>query len=226
MSEKIAAVLGPTGMIGNYLCEELLADDYFTAIRLIVRRPYERKDPRIQVALVDFSDAESVKLALEGIDVLFGCIGTTQKNVKGDNEAYRKIDFDIPLMAAKFCRENGCDKFIFVSSVGANSHSNTFYLRLKGELEKAIQAIGIRSVHAMQPSMLLGERKEKRTGERLLQRSMKLVSGLFTGSFQKFRAIEGRTVAKAMLQAAKDNEPGFFRHTYNDIVALSNRARN
>ena len=73
----------------------------------------------------------------------------------------------------------------------------------------------------MQPSMLLGSRREKRTGERLLQGSMKLFSGLFIGSLRKFKAIQGRTVAKAMLNAAKKDEAGFFRHTFDSINKLA-----
>ena len=221
MSERTAAVTGATGMIGNYLLELLLQDNYFSTIRILVRRPYPKTDPKIEVKLVDFNDAESFKLALEGADVIFSCIGTTQKNVKGDTKLYRRIDFDIPVKAARFGKEAGCKKFILVSSVGANSQSRTFYLRLKGELENAIHSVGIDAVHIMQPSMLLGERKEKRAGENLLQVMMKLLSGLFFGSLRKYKAIHGRTVAAAMLNAAKKNEKGFFRYTYNGIIGLS-----
>ena len=221
MREKIATIVGATGMIGNYLLEALLKDDYFTTVRIIVRRPYPKTDPKMEVKLVDFNDSESFKLALEESDIIFCCIGTTQKNVKGDNSLYRKIDYDIPLKAARFGKEAGCEKFIVITSVGANSHSSTFYLKLKGELENAIHSVGMQAVHIFQPSMLLGERKEKRTGEKLLQGSTKLISGLFVGSLRKFKAIHGKTVANAMLNAAKKNDKGFFRYTYDEINKLA-----
>lgn len=221
MSEKIAAIIGATGMIGNYLVEALLKDNYFDMVRVVVRRPYQNTSGKIEVKLVDFNDAESFKLALEGCETIFCCIGTTQKNVKGDKEQYRKIDFDIPLMAARFGKEVGCEKFIIVSSVGADSKSRTFYLKLKGELEDAIQSVTPGAVHIMQPSMLLGERNEKRNGENLLQSSMKFISGLFFGSLRKYKAIHGKKVAAAMLSAAKKNDQGFFRYTYDQIIQLS-----
>jgi uncharacterized protein YbjT (DUF2867 family) len=221
MSEKTAAIIGATGMIGHYLLELLLRDDYFSTVRVIVRRPYPKNDPKMEVKLVDFDDAESFKLALEGTDAVFCCIGTTQKNVKGDKALYRKIDFGIPAKAVRFAREAGCEKFIIVSSVGAASRSKTFYLKLKGELEDTIRDAGIRSVHIMQPSMLLGERKEHRPVEKLLQGSMKFISGLLGGSLRKFRAIHGKTVAAAMLNAAKKESAGFFTYTYDDIVRLA-----
>jgi len=220
MREKIATIIGATGMIGSYLLEILLKDDYFTTVRIIVRRPSQKTDPKMEVELVDFNDAESLKLALEGTDAIFCCIGTTQKNVKGDNDLYRKIDYEIPLKAARFGKEVGCEKFIVITSVGANSHSSTFYLKLKGELENAIRSVGLHTVHIMQPSMLLGKRKEHRTGEGVLQGSMKLFSGLFFGGMRKYKAIHGKAIAAAMLNAAKKDDKGFFRYTYDDIKKL------
>jgi len=222
MSEKTAAILGSTGMIGSYLSDLLLADEYFNTVRVLVGRPVLKKSTRMEVKLVDFNDAESFKLALEGCDTIFSCIGTTQKNVKGNNELYRKIDFDIPMKAAQFGKEVGCTKFILVSSVGANSKSNTFYLKLKGELEEAIHKVGLDEVHIMQPSMLLGERTEKRTAEKLIQGAMNFLNPIFGGSLRKYRAIHGKSVATAMLKLAKEDKPGFFRYTYDDIKKLVN----
>ncbi len=223
MSGKTASLIGVTGMIGTYLLEDLLQDTYFTTIKLLVRRPFEKTDPRIEVKLVDFDDAESFKLALEGSDVIFCCIGTTQKNVKGDEALYRRIDFDIPARAARFGKEAGAHSFVTITSVGATPKSRTFYLRLKGEVESALQASDIHTVHIMQPSMLLGKRKEKRSGEKIFQVMMKSLSWLFMGSLRKYKAIPGKTVAKAMLNAAKKEEPGFFRYTYDGIRKLAGR---
>ena len=104
MSEKTAAILGSTGMIGSYLLELILADNYFSTVRVLVRRPVPRKTDQVEVKLVDFNDAESFRLALEDCQTIFSCIGTTQKNVKGNNELYRQVDFDIPLKAARLAK--------------------------------------------------------------------------------------------------------------------------
>jgi uncharacterized protein YbjT (DUF2867 family) len=220
MSGKTAAIIGATGMVGTYLAELLLQDDYFSTVRVIVRRPYPNH-PKIEVKLVDFNDAESLKLALEGTHAVFCCIGTTQKKVKGDKDLYRKIDFEIPVKTARFCKEAGCEKFIIISAVGANSQSKTFYLRLKGEVEEALQTIGLKAVHIMQPAMLLGDRKEQRIVEQIIEVPMKLLSGLLSGTLRKYRSIHGKIVAAAMLNAAKKEEAGFFKYTYDKIVELS-----
>lgn len=221
MSGKTATIIGATGMIGTYLQELLINDNYFDTIRLMVRRPIPKPDPKIEIKLVDFEDAESIKLALEGTDVVFCAMGTTMKNVKGDKELYRKIDVEIPLKVARFAKEAGCKRFILISSVGANSKSGTFYLKLKGELEDALKSIGFQSLHIMQPSLLLGKRVENRPSERILQDSMKLLSGLFFGGYRKYRAIPGKTVATAMVAASKKDTPGTFRYLYDDIIKLT-----
>jgi uncharacterized protein YbjT (DUF2867 family) len=127
---------------------------------------------------VDFNDAESFRLALEGSDVVFCAIGTTQKKVKGDKEAYRKVDYNITVNAAKFCKLNSCETFVLVSSVGANSKSKNFYLKLKGEVEDAVKSVGLKSVHIMRPSVLLGDRKEFRLGEKISKSINRYMEGM------------------------------------------------
>jgi len=218
MSEKTAAIVGSTGMIGTYLTELLLQDDYFSTVRLIVRRPIEKSHPKIEIKLVDFNDAESLKLALEGTDALFCCIGTTNKNVKGDKELYRKIDYDIPVNSARFGKEVGCETLAIVSAIGANSKSGTFYLKLKGEVEDTLQTTGLRSVYIMQPCMLLGDRKENRPMERVFQVASKVVAGILPA---KYKPIHGKTVAAAMFNAVKKGQAGYFKYTYNGIKQLA-----
>ena len=212
-----ATLIGATGLIGGYLLEELLKDDYFDTVRILVRRPVEVAHPKLEKKLVDFSDAESFRLALEGSDMVFCAVGTTQKKVKGDKAAYRKVDYDIPVNAARFCKMTGCSTFILVSSAGANSKSNNFYLKLKGEVEDFINATGIRSIHIMRPSMLLGDRKEFRLGEKIGNPVMKAIS-LFLPS--KYKPVHGRDVAKAMVASAKKHEEGLFVNEYAEMKEL------
>jgi uncharacterized protein YbjT (DUF2867 family) len=221
MSAKTATIIGATGMIGNYLLQELINDPYFETIRLVVRRPFVKTNDKIEVKLVDFNDYESLKLAIDGSDILFCAIGTTQKNVKGDKELYRKVDFDIPVKTARICKETGCEKLIIVSAIGANSSSNNFYLKLKGEVEDALSQSGVKSIHILQPSFLLGERKEKRTGERIGQVVFNGVAFLLAGPFKKYKPVHGKDVALAMINASKTDNQGVSKYTYNDIKKMA-----
>src|SRR4030095_4061001 len=126
-----ATLVGATGLIGSYLLEELLNDPYFDTVRILIRRPIDITGSKLEKKIVDFNDSDSLLVALSNSDVLFCAIGTTQKKVKGDKEAYRKTDFDIPVKLARFCKMTGYEKFILVSSIGANNKSSSFYLQLK-----------------------------------------------------------------------------------------------
>ncbi|WP_394767807.1 NAD(P)H-binding protein [Ferruginibacter sp.] len=221
MQIKTATIIGSSGMTGSYLLNVLSQDKSIETIRLIVRHPVPKRADNVEVKLVNFEDAQAFKNAVAGSDVVFCAIGTTQKNVKGDKALYRKIDYDIPVNAAQYCKETGCEKFIIVSAIGANSKSKNFYLRLKGEMEEAVKASGVQSIHIMQPSMLLGHRNEKRIGEAFFQRLVKGLSFLLIGGLQKYTGIQAKQLAQAMITAAEDNSTGTFTHQYKQIIQLA-----
>lgn len=213
-----ATLVGATGLIGRHLLAELLNTDYFERVRILIRRPVELTHPKLEKKIVDFADADSLLVALSNSDVVFCSVGTTQKKVKGDKAAYRKVDYDIPVNLARFSKMTGCEKFILVSSVGANSRNTNFYLKLKGEVEDEIRKIGLKSVHIMQPSILLGEREESRIGEKIGKTVMSVFSFLIPS---KYKPIQAREVAKAMIAVAKKNEEGVFVHYNQDMLSLS-----
>jgi uncharacterized protein YbjT (DUF2867 family) len=218
MSTKTATLIGATGLIGGELLNLLLKDDYFQAVRILVRRPFNLVHARLEKKLVDFNDNDSLLVALDNSDIIFCTVGTTQKKVKGDKEAYRKVDYDIPVHAARFCKMVGCNVFVLVSAVGADSKSNNFYLKLKGEVEDQIGKLGIDSVHVMRPSMLVGDRDEFRFGEKIGTPLMKAFSFLLPS---KYKPIHARDVAKAMVTAAKRNEEGYFVYEYGEMIRLA-----
>jgi len=212
-----ATLVGATGLIGSHLLQGLLNDPFFDTVRILIRRPIAITHSKLEKKIVDFNDSDSLLVALNNSDILFCAIGTTQKKVKGDKDAYRKIDFDIPVKLARFCKMTGCKKFILVSSAGANSKSSNFYQRLKGETDEAIREIGLKTVHIMRPSLLLGERKEFRLGENIGKAVMTTLSFLIPA---KYKAIHGKDVAKVMLSLAKKNEEGYFIHENSEIKHL------
>ena len=212
-----ATLIGATGLIGGHLLDHLLNDPFFDSVRILIRRPMEKTHPKLEKKIVDFNDNDSLLIALNNSDVVFCAIGTTQKKIKGDKDAYRKIDFDIPLKLARFSKMNGCEKFILVSSVGANSKSNSFYLKLKGEAEEAVIEVGLKSLHIMRPSLLLGNRKEFRLGEDFSKVFMTALSFFIP---LKYKAIQANDVAKAMAVLAKKNEEGVFVHEFREIKKL------
>lgn len=210
-----ATVIGATGLIGGHLVDLLQQNSAFDTIRVLVRRPVQFTHSKAEVKLVNFADSESFKLAIDGSDAVFCAVGTTQKKVKGDKEAYRKVDYDIPLHAARFCAETGCHKFLLVSSVGANSKSNNFYLQLKGEVEDDIKLLPLKMIAIFRPSMLLGTRAESRPAEKIGQLVMPVFSVFLSGSWRKYKPIHARDVAAAMIRASLQHEEGIFIYEYN-----------
>lgn len=221
MNDKVATVIGATGMIGRLLYQQLLNDPFYDRVRILVRRPVEDAHEKLEVKLVNFEDTEWLKLSLEESFVLFSCIGTTNQQVRGNKELYWKIDHDIPVRACKLAKEVGCQKFVMVSSVGANPRSSNFYLKMKGETENDIIATAMPQIHIMQPSFLLGKRSERRPLEAFGQGLFEPLSKLLPGSMQKYKAIEGIVVAKAMIAASKKSKSGHFRYTHNELVKLA-----
>jgi uncharacterized protein YbjT (DUF2867 family) len=216
-----AILIGATGLIGGLLLQKLLNDPEFTNIKLVSRRTAGLQAARLEEVLIDFENVDQFKKEMINTDVIFCCIGTTQKKVKGDKTAYRKIDFDIPVKAAMFCAEQKMGKYILVSSAGADAASKNFYLQLKGETESAVLQQAIGSIYIMRPSILLGKRNEFRLLESSGKAIMQLLSILLIGRLSKYKAILAKDVAAAMLDAAKKTGTGRFIYHYKEIMELA-----
>lgn len=207
------AIIGASGLIGQQLIARLLEQEN-ALVTAVSRRMLDGLDARVNQKIVDFADSDALCTALAGIDTVFVAVGTTQKKVNGDRAAYRQVDYAIPVAVAQACVTNRIASFLLVSSVGADSQSRNFYLRIKGEVEDAIEKKPIASVSIFQPSLLLGKRQENRIGERISQRVMPLISFLLP---HKYRPVSARTVAITMIRAAKVAQPGVKRFLYDDM---------
>jgi uncharacterized protein YbjT (DUF2867 family) len=205
MEGKTAIVFGATGLVGNLLIEEIEAAKTYSTIWIFVRQSTGITLPGMKEIVTDFSDLESLAGQVRGDD-LFICLGTTIKKA-GSIANMEKIDRDLPVMVAKMARNNGTKRIVVVSSIGAAPTSKNYYLRIKGEMEQGITELGFERTVIVRPSMLLGDRKEKRAGEIVGKVMMKTVRPLLAGKMKKFRAIHGRDVARAMITLVQ-GEPG------------------
>src|SRR6478609_1706281 len=128
-------VLGGSGLIGKELIRQLLKDPTFLIVRALVRSPLDIEHPKFLSQTTNFSDEEDFREKIGTGTVVFCCIGTTMKKVEGDKIAYKKIDYDIAINAARFASEKNFKQFALVSSISANPNSRNFYIRLKGKIE-------------------------------------------------------------------------------------------
>jgi len=194
---KTAIVIGATGLIGNHLTKLLLDDERYQTVKVFVRRSLSVTNTKLEEHIVDFEKLNDWKNKLTG-DELFSCLGTTIKKA-GSKDAQYKVDFTYQFETAKAAAENGIKNYMLVSSTGANSKSGNFYLRIKGELEEKISLLPFDKIRIFQPSVLVGEREEKRAGE-----SVGIVLGkvlAYLPYLKRYKPIEGKTVAQAMIKS-------------------------
>ncbi|KAF0238227.1 MAG: semialdehyde dehydrogenase nad - binding [Prolixibacteraceae bacterium] len=193
-------IIGSTGLVGKQLVQQLLNDNRFEKVRLFVRRDTGLRHPKLEQQIVDFAKTESWEKLLTG-DVLFSALGTTLKQA-GSKEKQYEIDFTFNLNFAKKAKENGIENYVLVSSVGANSKSTIFYTRMKGELDEAVAKLGFKTLVILRPASLTGNRENRRTAEEM---SVPVLNILTRFVFKNYRPISDETVAKAMINAALNN---------------------
>jgi uncharacterized protein YbjT (DUF2867 family) len=206
MEARTAIVFGATGLVGTALLSELCKSDLYGMIRIFARRETGFSgNEKVKEFIIDFSNLKDYAGLIKGDD-LFICLGTTIKKA-GSVLRMEEIDRDLPLEIAALASANSVEKLAVVSSLGANSNSTNYYLRIKGEMEKGLLRLNFRTLVILRPSILFGERAEKRIGEEIGKIFMKL-SGIFLiGKLKKYRGIEGRKVAIAMIIAV-NGKPG------------------
>ena len=220
MNEQRAVIIGASGLVGTHLTEQLLKDDDFISISILVRKKTGYIHKKLQEEIVNFDDLNDLLNKFGKGDTIFSCIGTTQKTVQGNKELYEKIDHDIPVNVARIGLQKSFRQFLMVSSVGANEKASNFYLRLKGKTESSVKHFAFESISFFRPSMLLGNRKELRPFESALQGSMKFLSGFLFGSLKKYHSINAKDVAKSMITQSKLNKPGIHILEYKEMMEL------
>ena len=211
---KTAILLGASGLVGNEVLKLLLADvrdsnspnQYFEKIKIFVRKALPVEHPRLEQHVVNFDAIENYRDLIKG-DIIFCCLGTTIKKA-GSKDAFIKVDYTFPLEFAKIAKQNGVNKYLLISSIGADRNASNFYLKVKGDIELALEKLKFESLIILRPSMLLGERKEFRFGEAAGKIFIQLFSLGFIGKLKKYKAIEARIVAKAMIELSKSEFKG------------------
>ena len=218
-----ALVMGSTGLVGRHVTQQLLSRPDVDEVRILVRRPVEDRHPKLAVIAADWDRLEQHKPAFGGADCVFSCLGTTRKKA-GSQDAFRKVDYSYVLNGAKLAKESGVPQFLAVSSMGADASSRNFYLRVKGETEEGLSALAFPGLHIFRPSLLLGEREERRLGEGLASVVMKRLDFAFRGKLAPYRAVPGDKAARAMVSIALAGTKGYHVYSNEVIHALGEQA--
>ena len=194
---KTALLFGSSGLVGGHLLNELIKENYYSKIKIFIRSEFKISDPKIKIIRTDFNNLQNHKEDIKGDDCFF-CIGTTKHNSPDKNE-YRRVELEIPKEIAQIAKSNSVNSFIFVSSGYADPKSSGDYLKFKGQVEEELKSLNFTKLGIMRPSFLMGNRKEKRIGEKIGILVFKLLSPLLLGPLKKMKPINSEIVAKAMV---------------------------
>ena len=215
---KTALLFGASGLVGSHVLNQLISNNSYSKIKLFVRTTINISDPKIEIIQTDFKNLENHREDIKGDDCFF-CIGTTKKNSPDKNE-YKRVELEVPKQVAQIAKSNSVNSFVFISSGYADPKSSGDYLKFKGEVEEELKRLNFQKLGIMRPSFLLGDRKEKRIGEKIGIFVFKLLSPLFLGPLKKMKPIQSATVAKVMI-AITQNESSQTIFESNEIANLS-----
>lgn len=212
---KIALIAGSTGLIGRQLLSLLLEDAKYSQVISVSRRSTGISSSKLVEVITSFDNLNEVAAQLKADDI-FICLGSTLKKA-GSKELFKRYDYTYPLELAKICFNNDAKQLSLVSAMGADSDSTFFYSRVKGDLETAVINLGYETTNILRPSLLIGEREDERTMESIAQQFYKSLGWVFVGPAKKYKAIDGDTVASAMLNITNSNLTGVTIFDSNEI---------
>lgn len=215
----VALVAGASGLVGTELVRVLAASGDYRRVIALSRRPLSIESPRLANRILRFENLEQ-DLRGTTCEDAYCCLGTTIRQA-GTQAAFRAVDHDLILRFARFAQAAGAKTLVVVSAAGAAADSRNFYLRVKGETELALEALRFRSLQLMEPSLILGSRKQWRITEVVGSVVMPLLNPLLLGRFEQWRAIPARTIALAMRAAARSGRLGVHRHTWQSMRLMS-----
>lgn len=225
--ERHAVIAGATGLVGGELVKLLLGLREYSRVTVLVRRRINMTHPRLEQRVIDFEAlGELPQELLAGAD-LYCALGTTRRKA-GSKEAFRRVDYHYPMELARQAKRSGAARLLVISSIGADAGSLFFYTRVKGEVERDLRSLGLPALYLFRPSLILGDRGERRFGEGLGASLAKAAPWLFAGRLAAYKPVEAAVIARAMAAAALRKEPGqevIASHEMPQLAALVPRSR-
>ena len=189
-----AIIIGGTGATGKELVDQLLEDQRFEAVTVLVRRPFFESHPKLTEIIMDFEKLNDYQKEITG-DVAFSTLGTTLKDA-GSKDAQWRVDHDYQLEFAKIAKANGVESFVLLSAFGADVNSSFFYNKMKGTLEENMQKLNFPQLAVLHPGGI--DRPDStRTGEKVMMKALKAFNVI--GIFKAYAPISTQRLAKAMI---------------------------
>ena len=223
MSDAVRiAVVGATGLIGRSVIETASGREDVRLTGIARREMQLPRGVRMEMFVADPANWGQVFEAVRP-EVLVCALGTTWNKASRDETAFRAVDEQLVIDTARAAKNHGCERLVAVSSTGADATSRNFYLRVKGEVERALTGMKFHRLDILRPGLLRGQRGEdRRMGERLGILAAPLSDRLLRGRMRGMRSIEAAEVAKAALWLATRKAAGRFVHDNDGIHRAAN----
>jgi len=140
-------ITGTTGMIGEGVMIECLANPEITEVLGVSRKPTGKVHPKLNEYIVsDFLSIPENDEKLKGYDACFYCAGVSAVGMK--EEDYRRITYDTTLHFAKALQPNPKMSFVYVSGGGTDSteKGRMMWARVKGKTENDLAKLPFKQV--------------------------------------------------------------------------------
>ena len=220
-SPRRLCLVGASGLTGQALIRACIGRRDFRLQAVARREVPLPKGARMEV-LVAPTAGWGDAIAATRPQVLISALGTTRAKA-GSEEAFRAVDYDLTLAAARAGAAAGARQLVLISSTMADSTSNTFYLRVKGEVEEAVLRLGYARVDIVRPGLLRGPRTERRVLERAAQLASPMLDLALHGQYRRYRSLPIDLMARAVLGLAQERAGGRFVHEYDAILRAAAR---
>jgi uncharacterized protein YbjT (DUF2867 family) len=219
---RTALLLGATGLVGGQCLDQLVTDSRYSRVTALTRRPLSRVNDsggRLDVQVIDF-ERLAEQWDFTATDV-YCCLGASGNSSSG---TFRRVDHDYPVEVARLARKAGAQRLAIISAVGASPGSRISMLRVKGETERDIVALGYECVEIFQPATILGDRATAKRGQGTANAVLPVLAHAMLGPLRRFRPVRAEVLATAMIAALRLDKPGAHTNTYEQIAALSRTA--
>jgi NADH dehydrogenase len=156
MQSRKICVLGGSGFVGSSVVAKLDQAGY--AVTVLTRRRDSARHlsllPNVTVVECNVMDDKALAAALNGADAVVNLIGILHQSGRVSFEA---MHHELPARLAKICDASGIKRLLQMSSLQADSHAPSEYLRSKAAGEAALLAFAQKlNITIFRPSIIFG----------------------------------------------------------------------